>query len=657
MRKKGLSVFLILCLLLSVFSFSAGAADNTTQNAEMVWNVSQEGFDYVLTVDVEGVLSFKNSTDAPWYRQRNNITKLIVGNNVDEIGKNAFVCLEKLKYVTISNGVSILNWSAFGRSARNIGLFDIPASVTSIVDGSYPQNSYWPMQVAYRGTEEEFKDICGFDDDDYEGRSYEWIRNANTDFIYLPEDEDVYGTSGEIEWSIDDENDIISFTGSGAMRDYIDVTVIEFDDSSFMAPWYSWREDIKEVVFSEDIAYIGDYAFADFANLVEVDFGNIIEIGNCAFYDCSSLDNIVLPATLEMLASSSFAGTAYYDDFENNWTENLEMYMTAEDGDVFLVKVFTEVYDENDNLIIKPEYTVKAGTKAIASSCFYKYRGENQITKINLGDVEAIGDYAFAGNEYLSDIDLSKVKKIGRGAFEDCGSLCEIDVSSATEIGLDAFSYTGYYDDENNWEYGLLYANDWLLDADWDYEISLGKVVIKPGITKTALVGLPDAEEIVIAESDIPITIDFVPYSTESIYIPEGTYIEPEAFFACWNLTDIYYGGSESDWTYSFEDHDCEPTIHYNYSGIVSQYNCNDDDTIDVRAVSFSMETDEDDVVIAAGFSGEEYKTMDSQTNDNGIGLWDMKIDGTDVDAIKVMLWNNFDDIKPLCIAKEITVE
>ena len=98
--------------------------------------------------------------------------------------------------------------------------------------------------------------------------------------------------------------------------------------------------------------------------------------------------------------------------------------------------------------------------KEIGSSAFEN----SDLEKINLENVEKIGDYAFSGCKNLKEAELSSVKEIGRNAFiisglekislknvekigekafGKCENLKEVELSSVKEIGRNTFEYSG----------------------------------------------------------------------------------------------------------------------------------------------------------------------------------------------------------------------
>ena len=89
----------------------------------------------------------------------------------------------------------------------------------------------------------------------------------------------------------------LTITGTGAM-----------DDFSDEAPWAEHKKEIKRVVLSGGVTYIGARAFANYDALSTVNFGSALyEIGKEAFKSCDGLTVIYLPASFKVFGESSFA--------------------------------------------------------------------------------------------------------------------------------------------------------------------------------------------------------------------------------------------------------------------------------------------------------------------------------------------------------------
>ena len=86
-------------------------------------------------------------------------------------------------------------------------------------------------------------------------------------------------------------------------------------------------------------------------------------------------------------------------------------------------------------------------------------------TSYTSGTVSQTGGYYYIPSS-LKSVTITDAKEIPSGAFKNCTSLTSISISdSTTAIGYDAFYNTGYYNNSSNWENGVLYIGNHLIEA------------------------------------------------------------------------------------------------------------------------------------------------------------------------------------------------
>ncbi|MBR4287427.1 MAG: leucine-rich repeat protein [Clostridia bacterium] len=221
-----------------------------------------------------------------------------------------------------------------------------------------------------------------------------------------------------LTWTLDDEG-TLTISGTGDMYGYDSM-----DDCG--APWeYS---DVYNVVVSEGVTSIGEFAFYDCTTLSSVIVSDTVTaIGLYAFKNCENLTSINLPDSVKYIGVGAFDFTGYSMD-DNNWVKNV-LYI--------------------DNHLIKADKClsgvceVKEDTKTIAGKAFYQCSDLTSLT-IPYG-VALIGDSTFAGCTSLVSVTIpDSVKTIGDNAFENCKSLTSIVIpDSVKSIGSKAFSGCG----------------------------------------------------------------------------------------------------------------------------------------------------------------------------------------------------------------------
>ncbi len=94
------------------------------------------------------------------------------------------------------------------------------------------------------------------------------------------------------------------------------------------------------------------------------------------------------------------------------------------------------------------------------------FYGEIKSVRIGYG-VTCIGDGAFSNCQSLEIIKLpNSITNIGNYAFSSCSSLKEYVIPNSVEnIGVGVFVDTPFYNDESNWDNGILYSGNYLLSV------------------------------------------------------------------------------------------------------------------------------------------------------------------------------------------------
>ena len=124
----------------------------------------------------------------------------------------------------------------------------------------------------------------------------------------------------------------------------------------------------------------------------------------------------------------------------------------------------------------------------------------------------------------------NSVREIGNAAFKECINLSSISLgANVKSIGKEAFSNTKMYNSESSWEEGVLYLDNYLIEASnnevkGDYSIKEGTILIA---------------DYAFASCDNLVSI-VIPNSVKSI----GDY----AFYDCENITKVNYLGSVDEW-------------------------------------------------------------------------------------------------------------
>lgn len=213
------------------------------------------------------------------------------------------------------------------------------------------------------------------------------------------------GTS--VTWALDDLG-TLTISGTGEMSDYSKVW--GYADKY---PWFEYKDAIKQLVVSEGVTSIDEFAFNGYSNLGIVSLPESLEkIEKQAFADCLNLNYIALPSNLKEIGAMAFENTGYYN---NSIWENGVLYF-----DNYLI---------NTKLNEVPNgYSIRQGTTLVAASSFFSPFPNQTLRSIEIpNSVMYINSDAFSNCAELTDVKMSDNIKIIDG-FNYCGKLNNINL-------------------------------------------------------------------------------------------------------------------------------------------------------------------------------------------------------------------------------------
>ena len=366
-------------------------------------------------------------------------------------------------------------------------------------------------------------------------------------------------------------SDKILTIGKGAFRDCTALESVKFGSNVAYVAIQSFTDctALSSITFSDsgNFKQIGDSAFRNCTALTTVTLNDGVEyVGNYSFYGCTQLATINIPDSVTTVGYAAFRNTKIYSDAEE--AGEMLIYVdkwlvdTLYDGSTKLINIL----NANGNVISTEEenvYEIKSGIVGIADSTFRNCKSLTEV--IFPKSILYIGNYTFADCTSLWRFNSrnTSLKVIGVGAFSKDTSLTQplmansrtaddkleviesyafygcskLDFSSSStttrfiptsvkRIGMYAFKDTLLYNRPD--EYGVIYANDWVVGCMGQY-VSGNKEYVSP------------PEE----------------YQLDTIVLKEGTRgISDYAFNFCLDLTTL------------------SNTQDVRYLGIGSFYNC-----------------------------------------------------------------------------------
>ena len=188
-----------------------------------------------------------------------------------------------------------------------------------------------------------------------------------------------------------------------------------------LTPWRKEREDVRAIIIKDGITSIGNRAFRDFPNLLEVSIPeSVTSVGIAAFRNCPCLTSITIPDTV-----SSIGGNAF-----NDCSGLRELSIPSS-----ITYIKENTFSDCESLT---KVCIPSGVQGIGWNAFFSCTSLFELIIPNT--VDYIGDNAFRSCVRLTNITIpDSVIYIGSRAFYGCTGLERIEVSAKTKIGRLAF--------------------------------------------------------------------------------------------------------------------------------------------------------------------------------------------------------------------------
>ncbi len=346
------------------------------------------------------------------------------------------------------------------------------------------------------------------------------------------------------------------------------------------------------------VSKIGDGALKGNTNLVSVKVSEgILDIGASAFEDCTSLSSITLPSTTIHIGEKAIYNTAYYNNKANWKLKRTDTGDTSSGGvnvgngdatvdwEDISAPVLQYLYLGKHLIEIELEgkYSVKYGTLVIADGAF---KGNTGALDVGLPtSIVAIGCNAFEGCTSLASVrNLNRVDYIWDNAFKDCTALEALNIADATQFNANAIYNTGYYNNPENWENGVLYLGNRVVGTDTKAEESL----VRDGTTQIIGGALGNKDAVIPASVTTIAENAFASTENVRIFGYSNTYAQTYAaennipFIDLDNLTK---GDVNFDGIIDFEDYNIlvsvSATMQYQSYGIGIAGDMDDDGAVD----------------------------------------------------------------------------
>ena len=296
--------------------------------------------------------------------------------------------------------------------------------------------------------------------------------------------------------------------------------------SDFNSSFSHSCSQITSFTFGNEVEYIPKSLCYGMSKLTEMTIPNsVTSIGESTFYGCSGLTSVTIPNSVTSIGDYAFKSCSGLTSIT---IPNSVIYIG--DGAFISCSGLTSV-------------TIPNSVTSIGSSAFRDCSGLTSVTIPN--SVTSIGESTFYGCSGLTSITIpNSVTSIGEEAFSSCSSLTSVTIpNSVTSIGEDAFYDTGIYNNNSNWDNGVLYIDNCLIEAKSD--VVKGSYTIKKGtriIGSSAFYGCSGLTEVTIPNSVTSIgrRAFYGCSGLTEVTIPNSvTSIGKEAFYNCSGLTEV----------------------------------------------------------------------------------------------------------------------
>lgn len=438
------------------------------------------------------------------------IKTLVIENGVTVISEDAFKNCTILKCVTIPESVTYIRGGAFTNCLSLSTIYWNAKAVNSFDKSYYRFNNINPnngFEVIFGNT---VKSIP----------RYAFVGCNSLKKITISNSTSTIGEKAFYDCTA--LNDIC--IGDGIT----DIGVDAFTNTQYYNNTDNWKNGVL---------YIGKYLIKADTSVKSCNIKEgTLHIAEDAFYNCKLMESVAIPSTVISIGDGAFAYCenllavkisdiaawckirfVYVGSNPLWYAKNL--YLDDElitslniPNNVTEIKQFAFVNCESIKSITIPNTVVKIGTNAFS----YCTSLENLTIP---GSMKYIGWYAFSENTNLKSVTFENGERnliISTGAFWNCTNLNNIDLhgNRVYAIAADAFGNTAYYNNESNWDSGVLYLNDIILGTDptklsKKYTIEKGTTTLADGASFLYMPeGGSDIDDLLPVEVTVPNSVD-----------------------------------------------------------------------------------------------------------------------------------------------------
>ena len=451
-----------------LFVLHAETDDSSAQVVESGW-CGENAYYYIYT---DGTLQIYGSgemydytgfTHAPWYGHRDDISKIVIGNEITRLGASAFIGLKHVTELTVPitlNSVVSDVCPAFAGCYRIEKInFTCGRDGCGFNYAAYKENNSWYQNTPWYQSRDVLKEINFADGIVHIGNDA--FRELNITALNIPQTVTSLGnhcffncteiTELTIPVSLNPygNEDYPAFQGCMAVKDvtFTRGNGVPFDYTDwlddaykhYLAPWNMNRSIVKNIVISDDVTRLGEYMFYT-CNIGEltIPISTEFESERAFYYILEGYGSLEKITITKGVGPGIDYGTSDSDTYKPwNASENIK-WLIIEDG-------------------------VRIGERA-----FYCCMAETIV----IGDSVTLGEYAFGEihvKNLVLPIDLNASWLDKYPAFKGVAGLENVTFTAGSGYGFNYAAYEG--------------SNCWYQDTPWYLcRGTLKEIVFKDGI-------------------------------------------------------------------------------------------------------------------------------------------------------------------------------
>ena len=344
------------------------------------------------------------------FRDSDNLSNVILSNNVEIIGRWAFFSCSKLNGITLPSAVKCIESCAFMNCYFN-AMF-IPETVTELQSKIFA--GYYDVKVFCEATSKP------------DGWAEDWFEDVYTQNVVW----DAKIASVDSALYIVEDGEAILTNYSGDAEIFTIPTTVKIKGENYpvttIDSYAFTHSNLNSIIIHDGITTLRQRAFEHCKNLQSITIpDSVTTIEGYVFNGCINLIHISIGSGVTYMGPNVFLDTAYYNH-SPHWEDKL-LYIGT-----YLVGVTKYFYDDA---------VIKEGTTLIPRLAFYETVG---VQSVHLpASLKIICSNAFMGCKAIMTVTVaenSQLAIIEGGAFWHCTALTEIFIpESVSFIGSNAF--------------------------------------------------------------------------------------------------------------------------------------------------------------------------------------------------------------------------